>query len=395
MLLLATALPSSASAAAAAEALEGADKASAAGGALFIAGGAVRPDNAEVWSRLVAQAGGAGARFVIVPSAAGDPVASGKSIAATLTRYGAQAEVLPLSPRWPGGGASADDTALVDSIARASGVYFTGGDQQHITATLLKPNGQRSRVLQAIWDVYGRGGVIAGSSAGAAIMSATMFGDAGGVLATLQGSTAIDREIAPGLGFIGNDVFIDQHLLVRGRFARMLPVMLRKGFKTGLGIDENTAMVITGRRMVEVVGYKGAILLDLREASSQPGAFNVRQARISYLDQGDRYDLQEHRYLPGADKQQGKVDRTRPYFHGPVFSNDILSSWAVVDLMQRLLDGDQQEATGYALSDLRQQPASGFMFRFQRDARSAAYLSNAREAYGLLDVRLDVEPLSR
>jgi cyanophycinase len=64
------------------------------------------------------------------------------------------------------------------------------------------------------------------------------------VFATLRGGVTEGEEIAPGLGFIGDDVFVDQHFLVRGRFARMIPAMLKKGYKYGLGIDENTAMVV-------------------------------------------------------------------------------------------------------------------------------------------------------
>jgi cyanophycinase len=99
-------------------------------------------------------------------------------------------------------------------------------------------------VLDALWDMYRRGGVIAGTSAGAAIMSSTMFGRPRAVLATLKLGVTDGKEITSGLGFIGEDVFVDQHLLVRGRFARMLPAMLAKGYKLGLGIDEDTAMVV-------------------------------------------------------------------------------------------------------------------------------------------------------
>ena len=68
-----------------------------------------------------------------------------------------------------------------------------------------------------------RGGVIAGTSAGAAIMSATMFYDPPlEVMPVLKNGVVDGKDIAPGLGFIGTDVFVDQHLLARGRFAELI-----------------------------------------------------------------------------------------------------------------------------------------------------------------------------
>ena len=102
-------------------------------------------------------------------------------------------------------------------------MFFSGGDQSRITRALVREDGSRSAVLEAVWDVYRNGGVVAGDSAGAAIMSSTMFYSPPSVFGTLRGGVNDGREIAPGLGFIGDDVFVDQHLLVRGRFARMIP----------------------------------------------------------------------------------------------------------------------------------------------------------------------------
>ena len=83
-------------------------------------------------------------------------------------------------------------------------------------------------------------------------------------MSTLKRGVADGMELSHGLGFIGDDIFVDQHLLVRGRFARMLPAMLKKGYKLGLGIDENTAAVVAPNREVTVIGYTGALVLDLR-----------------------------------------------------------------------------------------------------------------------------------
>lgn len=364
-------------------------------GALVIIGGALRPDTAEVWQRIVSLAGGPGARIAVLPSAAARPERSGASVAATLQRYGADPFVAPLAVRLAGSDyrARADDPELAAAVRNAGGVYFTGGDQALVTQALLRPDGSRSAVLQAIWDVYQRGGVIAGTSAGAAIMSSTMFHDPRPTLDMLQQGLAPGRDLAPGLGFIGEQVFIDQHFLVRGRFARMLGAMQHAGYRLGLGIDENTAVVVRAQRELEVLGYKGVLLADLAQASGAPGPFNIRNARLSYLDRGDRYDLATRRHMPAPDKANGRLDPARPARRGPAYANDILANNAVVELMEKLMDGDQQEALGIAAGDPRAMPPQpAFHFRLSRDAASIAYASDIAEAYSLLNVRLDAAP---
>ncbi len=331
----------------------------------------------------------------MLPSAAARPERSGANIAATLKRYGADAFVVPVAVRLAGSDyrARADDAEVAATVRGAGGIYFSGGDQALVTQALVRPDGSRGAVLQAVWDVYQRGGVVAGTSAGAAIMSSTMFQDPRPTLAMLQQGLASGRDLAPGLGFVGEQVFIDQHFLVRGRFARMLPAMLHAGYKLGLGVDENTAVVVRGQRELEVIGYKGVLLADLTRASAEPGPFNIRNARLSYLDRGDRYDLASGRHTPAPDKINGRLDAAHPAWRGPVFANDILANNALVELMEKLMDGDQQEALGLAAGDPRSMPPQpAFHFRLSRDAASVGYASDVAEAYSLLNVRLDAGP---
>ncbi|RFP19349.1 MULTISPECIES: cyanophycinase [unclassified Duganella] len=366
-------------------------------GSLVIVGGALRADNAVVWQRVVQLAGGAGARIAVLPSAAANPERSGANLAKYLNRYGASAFVVPVSVNLKDRDyrRDAEDEALAGEIRAAGGVYFTGGDQALITQALVRPDGSRTAVLDAIWDVYRRGGVIAGSSAGAAIMSSTMYYNAKTVFGTLAQGVNDGRELAPGLGFVGSDVFVDQHLLARGRFARMLPAMLKKGYKLGLGIDENTAMVINSAREVEVLGYQGALLLDLSQAATDGGKdFNISNVRISYLDRGDRYNLRTGQFTPSADKVDGKVDPQKPAMTEPVYSADILGHNAVLVMMEKLIDNSQTEAIGIATAAPGQPRQDlGFEFKFSRLADSVGYASASSEAYSILNLRLDVRPL--
>jgi cyanophycinase len=366
-------------------------------GSLVIVGGALRADNAVVWQRIVDLAGGKGARIAVIPAAAGNPTGSGGRVVQHLNRYGASAFLLPVAPRLPGDvHVAANDPANVAAVRAARGVYFIGGDQARITGAMRNADGTNTKVLDAIWDLYRRGGVIAGASAGAAIMSSTMFDNAGTTLSILQNGVNDGNELAPGLGFIGKDVFVDQHLIIRGRFARMLPAMLKKSYKRGLGIDENTAVVVGPGRDAEVIGYKGAIWFDLAQASSDPkaGAFNISNASISYLDHGDRLNLDTGVLTPSADKVDGKVDPLKPGNRAPLFSADILGNTTLVDLMSQLVDSAQPQATGLAFGGPDANPAApGFSFQLRRTAATEGYESATSEAYSVYRMRLDVTPV--
>ncbi len=361
-------------------------------GNLLIIGGALRPDNAAVWQKMVELSGGKGAKIAVFPSASASPEKSGKKLVAILQSYGADAFLVPLAVKWKGQDYQkiAQDPALAAQVAASGGVYFAGGDQGRITQALKNPDGTHTALLQAVWQVYQKGGVIGGSSAGAAIMSSTMFYDAQAVLPTLQQGVLDGKEIAPGLGFIGDDVFIDQHAIIRGRFARMLPVMLKKNYKLGLGIDENTAMWVKGRREVEIIGYKGAILLDLSNASSDPKqtGFNLSNAKISYLDTGDKFDLQSKILTPGLDKEA--LDPAKPYFSTPRFFADVLGNTAVVDLLHDLIDNQQKKVIGLAMDNTPGQ--LGFEFTFSKTLESKGYFSAqlGGENYTVWQIRMDV-----
>jgi cyanophycinase len=365
-------------------------------GSLVIIGGNLRPSNGPVWERIIQLAGGKGARIAVFASASGTPERSGKSLVERLNSYGAKAFFVPVAVKLSGSNyqAAADDRGLAEAVRGASGAFFAGGDQSRITRALRHEDGSNTRVLDALWDMYRRGGVIAGSSAGAAIMSSTMFGRPRTVLATLKLGVEEGAEITDGLGFVGDDVFIDQHLLVRGRFARMLPAMLKKGYKLGLGIDEDTAMVVLPNRDVEVIGYKGALVLDLSNAIVHEGAFNVTNVHVSYLDNGDHFNIVTRECTPSDDKADNKLDPSRPYYREPLFTADVLGNSTVVDLMSKLIDSDQPDAIGITLgSPNGVQPDLGFEFRFTRTDDSVGYQSSSLESYSIYNVRLDIRPI--
>nr|WP_315484097.1 cyanophycinase [uncultured Undibacterium sp.] len=373
-------------------------------GSLVIIGGALRADNTVVWETIVKQAGGKGSRIAIIPAASGNPQRAAEFAASALNSHGAFSFIVPLSTRY----ADTDSAKTPDQIQKnpywvaqiqqAQAVYFTGGDQAKITKALLDTNGNPSPMLEAIWSIYRQGGVIAGTSAGAAIMSTTMFSNAKSVLNTLKQGVTEGNEIASGLGFIGNQVFIDQHLIIRGRFARMLPAMLKKSYVLGLGIDENTALLVKQQNTVEVVGYKGAILWDLSSAKtdSSQAEFNLQDARISYLSHGDQFNIATKKISPANDKQLITTPQSEEADQAPAFHPNILANTAIVEAMSQLMESKQSHAKGLAFGDPRGDKGQlGYEFVLTKKEDSRAYFSSSSgaEALTLINLSLDIQPV--
>lgn len=380
----------------------------------IVIGGALRADNDAVWQRIVQEAGGPGqARFAVLATAAANPELSAKLIVDVLRKHGAQAEHIPVAPRLEGADLQKNlhDPELIEKIRHANGVFFSGGAQGFIVDT-LQPDGKRTAMLDAIWDVYRDGGVVAGTSAGAAIMSRVMFRDALNVMEVMRGTMRDGHEIDQGLGFVGDELFVDQHFLKRGRIGRMLPLMLAKGYRFGLGVEENSAAVVHGGR-IDIIGGRGALLVDLRDARSDPalGMFNVRGARLSYLDNGDRHDLRSGVTSPAARKTaagaavpvqaamqvstQGQGASSR----GPVdsFQPDILGDNRIVQAMAELLSSPAAEVRAMAArirpGATEARDRTGFVFRLYRGAGTQGWIDAEGKDVTLLDVRLDIRPV--
>ncbi|MDC8773855.1 cyanophycinase [Roseateles albus] len=369
-------------------------------------GGALKADNEEVWGRIVALAGGKGARFVVFGTASEDPEASAKQAIDMLHRRGAVAEALPVAPKfgWVDLNKVVRDPALINKVKGARGVFFTGGSQERIVDVLM-PGGQPTPMLEAIWEVYRKGGVVAGTSAGAAIMSTVMFRDAPSVINIMKGKWVEGKQIDRGLGFVGPDLFVDQHFLKRGRFGRMIPLMMAKGYKLGLGVDENSAAIIHGDD-IEVIGGKGAMLVDLSEVKTDPtlGAFNLTNARLNYLDHGDHYSMKNRVTTPSAIKLRGdKLDPAspdyKPYYTEPLFHLDMLGDTTISNSMNYLIDSPLSEVRGltFDVGAKADDPVAdlGFLFRVYKGRGSYGWSTdeNGPEEYTVINLYLDITPV--
>ncbi len=145
------------------------------------------------------------------------------------------------------------DLKKLKIFENAKTIFFSGGDQVRVTSKI-----GGTPVFDRIMEIYHHGGLIAGTSAGAAIMGKTMLvGGEGG-----ESHKVGNWMMAPGLGFI-EDLIIDQHFAQRGRIGRLLGAVALNPGILGIGIDEDTAIVVKGDKF-KVIGANAAYVVDGR-----------------------------------------------------------------------------------------------------------------------------------
>ncbi len=220
---------------------------------LVIVGGGERPTQAM--ARFVLWAGGATSHLLVVPWASIEPKESCEAILGELLSHApgaaACAPLAPLDAKGKAGRLDAQSKArfLLDLDA-ATGVFFTGGDQARIMDVLADVE-----LLRAVRERHAQGVVFGGTSAGAAVMSLRMItGD--GDFTVIDGDQVVVRE---GLGLLPGTI-VDQHFVKRQRENRLFGLVLKHREERGVGIDEDTAILVTSGRHAEVVG-KGPVLL--------------------------------------------------------------------------------------------------------------------------------------
>ena len=209
-------------------------------GALVIVGGG--GSTPAIWDRFMELAGGDSAVIVYVPTAsAGDiDTTDNSALRAWRERNPKSAILMHTRSR-----DTANTEAFVAPLRRATGVWFGGGVQSRITDAYLG-----TRTEEALHDVLRRGGVIGGTSAGAAIMTEVMIT---GSVERADTSAPLEATLGRGFGFLPSAV-ADQHFTQRRRQPRLVGVLRKHPGLVGFGVDEATALIVHGRRDLEVLG---------------------------------------------------------------------------------------------------------------------------------------------
>lgn len=253
---------------------------------LIIIGGHEDKEDEQVILKEVAQRALKDGCLLIVTVATNEPQDIAKEYAALFKGLGVRnIGVMDIRTR-----DDAHDEANVKQIESATVVFFTGGDQLRITSQIGD-----SPIYRCLQEGYKNGLTVAGTSAGAAVMPTTMLISGAGD----ESSRISALGMAPGLGLI-DGVVIDSHFAERGRIGRLLGAVAQNPANLGIGIDEDTAIVVQRNRRFQVIGsgavyvVDGATMTYSSLSEKQPeGILSIFDVRLHVLGNGDEFDLNE------------------------------------------------------------------------------------------------------
>jgi cyanophycinase len=268
-------------------------------GSLLVIGGAEDKQGNQEILKHVAERAGRGP-LVVMTCATEDPAAAFAKYRDVFHELGvADVDHVDVRDR-----SMALDHEVGKPIDKAKAVFFTGGDQLRITSHIGD-----TPVYTRIIELVERGGMVAGTSAGAAVMSETMLVDGA------SGNTPLVSDIArmaPGLGLLPG-VVVDMHFSERGRMGRLLGAIAQNPRILGVGIDEDTAMLVEGT-VLTVLGSGGIYIVDGRFAGgsnvaegSGDEALAIENVTLHLLNANRRFDLAQRSPVPWPERESGKA----------------------------------------------------------------------------------------
>jgi cyanophycinase len=303
---------------------------------LAIIGGRLEDDNRAIYREMRRLSGG---RVLIFPTASSDPAEVGEETRAAFAQHGFDSDVAPLFAA--NAAQAAFDPALLAQIEAFKSFYFTGGDQALIFQSLIQ-NNVETPLLLAMRAALKAGAMLAGSSAGAAMMSSPMILGGTSFEAMAHGVTqdpaAPGILLGDGLGFFPHGL-VDQHFIKRGRLARLVVAMAHAGAPRGFGIDENTALIVEGPQ-ARVCGEYGVFFVDMSKARVDAANHVFDDIRLSYLDDGDGIDLRTFKPKPGEAKRRVRKSEIA-YRAASHSTRNAFGAYALYDLVARIVLGDQ------------------------------------------------------
>lgn len=258
-------------------------------GNLVIVGGAEdKEEDCIILKRVIDLAGGSSASLAVLTTASKEPEKTGEEYKSVFKKLGLnEISLFDINNRQ-----DANNSKIIRELNETTGIFFTGGDQLRITGIL-----GGTLLGKTLLQMYHRGVVVAGTSAGASVMSDTMIigGDSD------EAPHISKLTMAPGLGFLKESV-VDQHFAQRGRIGRLLSVLACNPYILGIGIDEDTAVVVRSEGDLEVIGSNSVTILDgseveysnVSELSSQQ-ALSITRVILHTLSRGARYSLKDRK----------------------------------------------------------------------------------------------------
>lgn len=250
-----------------------------------------------ILKRVVHVMGGLDAHIEVVTTASSIPAEVGDNYMSAFGKIGCRnVHVMNIRNR-----DDARKPEIIERIRKCDGVMFSGGDQLRLTTIF-----GGTEFLDILHERYHHGLVIAGTSAGAMAMSNTMIYQGRSDLAHLKGEV----KITTGLAFI-NNVIIDSHFDKRGRFNRLAQAVASNPSCTGIGLGEDTGVIVTNNNHLEVIGSGAVVIVDGRDIHhsnitdvGMGTPISVENLRVNILVQGNSYLVKERHFVAGVNVPQ-------------------------------------------------------------------------------------------
>lgn len=257
---------------------------------IAIGGNEDKAEELVVLKRVVQEVGKTDYKVGVITTASENPEQRGKDYHKVFTSLGAtEIELLNIKER-----AQANDGKLAEKIEKLDLIFLTGGDQLRLTTIL-----GGSKVIHAIQSRLEAGALVAGTSAGAAVFSDTMIYEGKSEEGLFKGSVLTTS----GFGFVRKIIF-DTHFLARGRIGRLIQIVTTNPTCIGVGIGEDSGVVLKGDGMAEVVGAGQVIIVDgcgighSNIMDIEPGEpIAVEGVQIHSIVNGYGYDFKKRRFL--------------------------------------------------------------------------------------------------
>ena len=244
--------------------------------------------------RLVEEAGGISARIEVITTASTIPYEVGENYLNAFGKMGCtNVGVMHIRTRQ-----DAMDDEYIERIRHCDAVMFTGGNQLRLSVTdggteflsILKKRYKKDNFL------------IAGTSAGAMAMGQTMIYEGNAARAHLKGEV----KMTTGLGFIGS-IIIDSHFEKRGRFGRLVQAVATNPSAIGIGLGEDTGMLITEGNKMEAIGSGLVVIIDGHDILHSNIAdipdgnpVSIENLKVHFCEKGNGYLINERKFLPEA-----------------------------------------------------------------------------------------------
>jgi len=247
--------------------------------------------------RIVVEAGGTMSRIEVVTTASMIPFEVGNNYLEAFGRIGCtNVDVMHIRTR-----EDVHNEEYIDRIKNCDAVMFTGGNQMRLTSTF-----GGTKFLRIIQNRYrNESFVVAGTSAGAMAMSNTMIYEGDAARAHLKGEV----KITTGLGFMQNVIF-DSHFEKRGRFGRLSQAICTNPSCIGIGLGEDTGMLITDGNQMEAIGSGMVVIIDghdIRHSNiadiPEGNPMSVENIRVHLCAKGNGYLVHERRFVERMAKE--------------------------------------------------------------------------------------------